>query len=94
MYQRGLDQTTLTLVPSILISVTVQVFNFLYGIIVKQLVDFENKKTVSEYESSLSSKSFVVTFIVTFYALFIYGFFSQYFEGSDVCNIKTTSGAE
>ena len=79
MFQQGLDQQLITIVPSILIAVAVQVFNFLYAIIVKLLVDFENKKTIPEYESSLSSKSFVITFIVTFYALFIYGFFSTYF---------------
>ena len=94
MYQRGYSQTTVTVLPSILIALSVQAFNFAYQIIVKLLVDFENKKTVSEYESSLSSKSFVVTFVVSFYALFIYGFFSGYFEGSDVCTIKTKEGSE
>ena len=94
LYQRGSNQTVITVVPSLLIAITVQVFNFIYGIIVKLIVDFENKKTIPEYESSLSSKSFIITFVVSFYALFIYGFFSGYFEGSDVCTIKTSTGEE
>jgi hypothetical protein len=56
------------------------------------LVEFENKKTIPEYETALTSKSFVVTFVVTYFAIFVYGFFPQYFEADTACIILTSTG--
>jgi hypothetical protein len=85
-------QSTITAVPAILIAITTQLFNYLYNKMIGILVEFENKKTIPEYETALTSKSFIVTFVVTYFAIFVYAFFSQYFQADTACSILTSSG--
>lgn len=92
LLQSNASQATVTWVPSLLISFSIQLYNFLYSKVIRFLVDYENKKTTIEYERSLTHKSFIVTFIVTYFALFIYTFFSQYFDGDSICTIETKIG--
>lgn len=47
MFQLGLSQSLVTNVPSILISLSIQILSYLYNhFIIGVLVHFENKKTV------------------------------------------------
>lgn len=80
LFQTGQPQELVSVVPSLLISIAVQVFNKLYTILIKAITDFEEHKTVNSYESSLVLKAFFINFLVTFYALFIFAFFSQYLD--------------
>jgi hypothetical protein len=68
------------------------IYNQIYKILSKRLTDFENHKTISEYESSLIFKQFIVIFVNTFAPLFIYSFASRIFSSVDFCKIKTTAG--
>lgn len=92
LYQSGYDQQIVSIVPSLLISISVQIFTFLYTILIKYLTDFEDHKTITSYESALTLKSYIINFLVTFYALFIYSFFSQYLESDFICLIRTNNG--
>lgn len=89
LYQLGLDQNIVNQVPSILIALASQVFSKIYMVIIKNITIFENHKTVSEYEGSLISKASLITFIINFYSIFIYAYFSDYLASSFICEIKT-----
>ena len=93
IYQQGASQSAVTYGPAILIALTVHFYNFIYSKLIRFIVDFENHRTVSDYEESLSSKNFIITFIVTYFCLFLYAFFSNYLIGSNVCLVKTSDGA-
>ena len=80
LFQTGQPQDVVSIVPSILISIAVQVFNAIYTILLKVITDFEEHKTIISYESSLVSKAFLINFLVTFYSLFIYAFFSSFLD--------------
>ena len=77
LYQSGEEQIIVDQVPAILISVSIKVFNFLYTKLIYTILQFENHKTVQEYESSLVSKSYIITFINTFYSLIFYAFIAE-----------------
>ena len=49
LYQQGSDQSAVTLVPSILIGLSVQFYNYVYSKIIRFVVDFENDRTVNDY---------------------------------------------
>ena len=49
LFQIGADPQVVSLVPSILISVSIQIFNFIYTKLIKFITDFENHKTVDSY---------------------------------------------
>ena len=40
LYQQGYDQNLVTVLPSILISLAVQVYNFIYSKLIRLIVDF------------------------------------------------------
>jgi hypothetical protein len=90
LYQSGLDQNLVNQIPSILIAVASQIFSVIYMKILKSITIFENHKTVSEYEGSLISKASLITFIINFYSIFIFAYFSDYLASSYICQIKTT----
>ncbi len=46
---------------------------------------------MTEYESSLVSKSALISFVINFYSIFIYAFFSGYLSSSFICQIRTTT---
>lgn len=49
LLQSNASQSTVTWVPSILISLSIIFYNYAYSKIIKILVDYENKKTTIEY---------------------------------------------
>ncbi len=90
LLQKGYDQNIVNSLPSLLVAVASQVFSFIYKIILKQITIFENHKTVSDYEGSLISKASLITFIINFYSIFIFAYFSDFLASSYICQIKTT----
>lgn len=46
LYQEGYAQSTVTILPAVLISLSVQIFNFIYQKLVRFVIDFENRKTI------------------------------------------------
>ena len=49
LYQLGYPQTIVQQAPAILIAIATQVFNKLYTILIKSIINFENHKTVADY---------------------------------------------
>ena len=94
LYQRGLPQQAVNIIPSVLISIASQIFSKIYSIVIRNITIFENHKTVSEYESSLNSKVFLMTFFINFYSIFIFAYFSNYLGSSQVCELRTTQTNE
>lgn len=90
LLQKGYDQNIVNSVPSLLVAVASQVFSFIYKIILRQITIFENHKTVADYEGSLISKASLITFIINFYSIFIFAYFSDFLASSYICQIKTT----
>jgi len=85
LYQSGLPQTVVQQTPAILISIATQVFTKIYTILIKSIINFENHKTVAEYEGSLISKVALITFVINFYSIFIFAYFSGYLASSYIC---------
>jgi hypothetical protein len=90
LYQSGQPQLLVQQLPAILIAVATQIFTKVYTILIKNITEFENHKTVTQYESSLVSKSALISFVINFYSIFIYAYFSGYLASSFICQIRTT----
>lgn len=90
LFQRGYSQSTVNGLPAILIAIAVQVFSYVYIFLIRLITMFENHKTISMFEQSLISKSYTITFVITFLSIFIYAFFSAYLDSEYLCIIKTT----
>jgi len=85
LYQKGEPQFIVQQVPSIMIAIASQIFTKLYTILIKNITNFENHKTVTLYEASLVSKTALITFVINFFSIFIYAYFSGYIGASFLC---------
>ena len=72
---------------SVLNTIQIAVFKFLYQIVATWLNDFENHRTVSEHEDSMITKltifAFFNTYISFFYIAFVAGSMAVYTDGDD-----------
>ncbi len=67
----------LVLLPTLVYSVAVPVFNGLYTNVATKLTDWENYREKSDYESSLAVKLFLFYFVNSYSALFYLAFIAQ-----------------
>lgn len=85
LYQKGYAQTIVQQVPSILIAIATQIFTKIYTILIKYITNFENHKTVTSFENSLVTKASLISFVINFFSIFIYAYFSGYLSSSYLC---------
>lgn len=79
-------------IPAILIAITALLYNYLYKRLSKKLTEFENHRTLSQFESSVVFKQYTIIFVNTFAPLFIYSFLESVLLQVQFCTLKTTSG--
>jgi hypothetical protein len=92
LIESGYSQTISNSIPSLLVSLSTQVYNFVYSFVSNKLNNFENHKTVSQYESSLIFKNYLINFFNTFNSLFLIAFFSSLFTSVKLCKTDTKIG--
>jgi hypothetical protein len=68
-------------VCSILNAIQIQVFNFIFKIVISKVIKIENHRTLSEYESSLIVKTYLFQFVNSFSSLYYIAFIKTHFEG-------------
>lgn len=77
LYQTAVGSLS-SFVASILNSVTITVFNFLYSHVSTQLTDFENHRTDTLYEDSMITKLFIFQFVNSYSSFFYLAFVAPY----------------
>lgn len=89
LVQTSASESTANAVPALLITLTTLIYNYLYKKISKKLTEFENHKTLSQFESSVVFKQYTIIFVNTFTPLFIYAFLESVLPQVQFCTTKT-----
>ena len=74
---------------STLIGIQILIFNSIYKKISHILVEFENWRTQSEFETSIIMKRFTFEFVNAYISIFYIAFFKTHIEG---CEVKSKDG--
>ena len=75
-------------IPSIINSIQIAFFNFVYHTVALKLNEFENHRIIQTYENSLVFKIFAFTFINTFNSFIFLSFFNDLFPWLGLCKVK------
>jgi hypothetical protein len=70
-----------TTIPSVVNTIVIMIFNFVYTELAYRLTNFENHKTYSAYERALIIKTFIFQFLNQFNMLFYIAFVKKQFVG-------------
>mmetsp|Transcript_6613 Transcript_6613/g.15107 ORF Transcript_6613/g.15107 Transcript_6613/m.15107 type:complete len:733 (+) Transcript_6613:286-2484(+) len=81
--QTHLDATYASVIASVLNTLQILVFNFVYARVVKQLTDNENHRTDTLYEDSMIVKLFAFQFVNSYTSFFFLGFIATYLTKPD-----------
>jgi|JI6StandDraft_1071083.scaffolds.fasta_scaffold11530_3 hypothetical protein len=92
LIQTSASESTANGVPALLIVVTTMFYNYLYKRVSKKLTEFENHKTLSQFESSVVFKQYTIIFVNTFISLLVYAFLENVIPQVQFCITKTTLG--
>lgn len=75
-------------IPSIINSIQIAFFNFVYHTVALKLNEFENHRIIQTYENSLVFKIFAFTFVNTFNSFIFLSFFNDLFPWLGLCKVK------
>jgi anoctamin-10 len=84
----GASNRIITNLPSVLNTIQIFVFNYIYNIVAYKLNAYENHQTYSSYEDQLATKIFLFQFVNSFNSLIIIGFIKKYVDYFGGC-VKT-----
>lgn len=75
-------------IPSLINSIQIVLFNFIYHTVALKLNEFENHRITQSYENSLVFKIFAFTFVNTFNSFIFLSFFNGLFPWLGLCKVK------
>lgn len=81
----NIDPSAGNIITSIVNAIQIQILNYIYGQVSRNLNDYENHRTDTEYQNNLIAKSFLFKFVNSYNTLFYIAFIKKYDDSVGGC---------